>query len=334
MKLSIIIPIYNVERYLERCIESIIQQKEFNITNDNLEILLVNDGSPDSSQVIIDKYVDSYNYIKGYTKENGGLSDARNFGLSKSTGDYIWFIDSDDWIDSNSLQLLFFEIMEENLDILEFSWNEAFEENDNYRYTYDSYYESLGNGIVTSGVEHLTKYGYVVSSWNKVVKRELYQDLLFPLGTFSEDNIITLFLIKKSLRFKKKPYRLYNYFFRIGSITTSKSKEHLKKYYKDRLEISLQIKEIVEKDILGIHDYQRIVDANYFFVINLLYDAIRSSSLVELTELITELEVNKLYPVPKYSYHNEGIKRELFRLLINQKWLIASLGKLDARGKN
>ncbi|MCS7472745.1 glycosyltransferase family 2 protein [Myroides odoratimimus] len=333
MKLSIIIPIYNVEAYLERCIESIIQQKEFNITNDNLEIILINDGSPDNSQVIIDKYVDNYTYIKGYTKNNGGLSDARNYGLSKSTGDYIWFIDSDDWIDNNSLQVIFSEIMEENLDMFEFSWKEAFEENNTFRYVNDSYYESLGDGKVISGVEYLSKYGYVVSSWNKVVRKELYEGLLFPLGTFSEDNIITLFLMRRSLRFKKKPYRLYNYFFRVGSITTSKSEVHLRKYYKDRLEISLKIQEIIEKDILGLDDYQKIVEANRFFVINLLYDVVKSLPLVELTKLITVLEENKLYPISPYSYHNKGVKRELFRLLINQKWLITTLDKLGLGGK-
>lgn len=329
MKLSIIIPIYNVEAYLERCIESIIQQKEFNITNDNLEIILINDGSPDNSQVIIDRYVDSYTYIKGYTKENGGLSDARNYGLSKSTGDYVWFIDSDDWITNNSLQVIFDEIEKYNLDIFEFAWKEALEENSTFRYVYDLYYESLGDGDVTSGVEYLSNYGYVVSSWNKVVKKELYEGLLFPLSTFSEDNIITLFLIKKSLRFKKKPYRLYNYYFRENSITNSKNKEHLKKYCKDRLDISLNINDIVRKNSLGLDNYDKIIDANNFFIVNFLSDMVRCLSFKELNRIVSILEEFKLYPIPKSAYHNRGYKRDLFRVVVNQKWLVSLLSKIS-----
>ena len=100
--LSIIVPIYNVEQYLERCIESIINQ-----TYKNLEIILVDDGSKDNSGTIADTYASKDNRIKVIHKENGGLSDARNHGLDQSKGKYIMFIDSDDFIDSSMCEILF-----------------------------------------------------------------------------------------------------------------------------------------------------------------------------------------------------------------------------------
>jgi glycosyltransferase involved in cell wall biosynthesis len=97
-KISIIIPIYNVEQYLERCIESILFQ-----SYKNYEIILVNDGSTDNSSLICDKYSEKFSFIKAIHKNNGGLSDARNMGINHATGDYILFIDSDDFIADNSL---------------------------------------------------------------------------------------------------------------------------------------------------------------------------------------------------------------------------------------
>ena len=102
MNFSIIVPIYNVEKYLKKCIDSLINQ-----TYSPYEIILVNDGTKDNSQQIIDEYVEKYpKLIKGYIKENGGLSDARNFGIKKATGDYLVFVDSDDYIKLDLLETL------------------------------------------------------------------------------------------------------------------------------------------------------------------------------------------------------------------------------------
>lgn len=102
MKFSVIVPVYNVEDYLKKCLDSIIGQ-----TYTNFEIIIVNDGSKDNSQQIIDEYAQEYpSLIKALKKENGGLSDARNFGVKKATGDYILFVDSDDYINKELLEKL------------------------------------------------------------------------------------------------------------------------------------------------------------------------------------------------------------------------------------
>ena len=96
MKVSVIVPVYNVEKYLEKGLESLAKQ-----TLKDIEIIIINDGSPDTSQRIIDRYVKEYPNMKGYIKENGGLSDARNYGMQYATGEYIAFVDSDDFVEEN-----------------------------------------------------------------------------------------------------------------------------------------------------------------------------------------------------------------------------------------
>lgn len=111
---SVIVPVYNVEDYLEKCLESLVNQ-DF----ENYEIIIVNDGSPDNSQHIIDKYVKNYpNLIRGYKKENGGLSSARNYGIKKAKGEYIVFVDSDDYVTQNYLSALYNEATSKDYDIV------------------------------------------------------------------------------------------------------------------------------------------------------------------------------------------------------------------------
>ena len=104
-KVSVIVPVYGVEEWLERCLDSLVNQ-----TLEDIEIIVVNDGSPDNSQAIIDAYVKKYpNKVKGYIKENGGLSDARNFGIPYATGEYIAFVDSDDYVDLTMYEKMYNE---------------------------------------------------------------------------------------------------------------------------------------------------------------------------------------------------------------------------------
>ncbi len=117
MTFSVIVPVYNVEKYLARCLDSILNQ-----TCADFEIIVVNDGSPDNSQKIIDEYAANYpDKLKAFTKENGGLSDARNFGVAKASGDYILFVDSDDYIHKDTLSLLKKEIENSSADVIGFN---------------------------------------------------------------------------------------------------------------------------------------------------------------------------------------------------------------------
>ena len=113
-KVSVIVPVYNSRDYLERCLESLVNQ-----TLPDIEIVVVNDGSPDDSQTIIDRYAEAYpDKIVSLSKENGGLSDARNFGIARATGEYIGFVDSDDFVDLDMYERLYDKAASTDSDIV------------------------------------------------------------------------------------------------------------------------------------------------------------------------------------------------------------------------
>lgn len=123
-KLSVIVPIYKAEKYLCRCVDSLLMQ-----TFRDFEVLLVDDGSPDQSGVICDKYIRCDSRVRVFHKENGGVSSARNLGIDKARGDYLTFIDADDWIDVDCFEKSFYIINCNNLDILQYSYKKICEEN-------------------------------------------------------------------------------------------------------------------------------------------------------------------------------------------------------------
>ena len=110
---SIIVPIYKVEQYLERCVDSLVNQ-----TEKNIEIILVDDGSPDRCNALCDRYAERYDKVVVVHKTNGGLSDARNEGIKRATGEYVMFVDSDDYIDNNTIELLVDEQKRADADII------------------------------------------------------------------------------------------------------------------------------------------------------------------------------------------------------------------------
>ena len=114
MKVSVIVPVYNVEKYISKCLDSLVNQ-----TLKDIEIIVVNDGSPDNSQKIIDEYVKKYpDKVKSYIKENGGQGSARNYGIELSTGEYIGFVDSDDFVELDMFEKMYNKAKQDNSDIV------------------------------------------------------------------------------------------------------------------------------------------------------------------------------------------------------------------------
>ena len=113
-KVSVIVPVYNVEKFIDVCLNSLVNQ-----TLDDIEIVVVNDGSPDNSQKIIDRYVRTYpNKVKSFIKKNGGLSDARNYGITKCTGEYVGFIDGDDYADLDMYESMYKKAKAQDFDVV------------------------------------------------------------------------------------------------------------------------------------------------------------------------------------------------------------------------
>lgn len=213
---SVIVPIYNIQDYLEKCIESIINQEYH-----NLEILLINDGSTDDSYKICLNYETIDNRIKVINKENGGLSDARNKGIECSTGEYVVFIDGDDYVSPDYIKKLLKAITETQADVALCAFSII---DGKYNKTEAILLSEL-NGVVSGRdllVAGMSKYGYkYIVVWNKMYKKELFDNIKFEKGKLYEDEYIhfKLFWICKIVAVINEP--LYYYVQREGSIIQS-----------------------------------------------------------------------------------------------------------------
>ncbi len=178
--ISIIVPIYKVEKYLNKCIESIVNQ-----TYKNLEIILVDDGSPDNCPAMCDEWAKKDSRIKVIHKENGGLSDARNVGMAIATGDYIGFVDSDDWIREDMYSLLYEDMHDNNSDISACGVTCVYDnETEPTMLTSTGKYTfSTEEAMISIINEDILKQPV----WYKLYKRKVIQDISFPVGKLHED---------------------------------------------------------------------------------------------------------------------------------------------------
>lgn len=207
--ISVIIPVYNVERYLNQCIDSVVSQ-----TYHNLEIILVDDGSSDNSGEICDKYAAKDNRIVVIHKTNGGLSDARNAGIKIAKGKYIGFVDSDDWIDSEMYDQLMTSISNSNSDIAICGLYREYLNKTAYNEILDcgsfSSQVALGKLIDNTDIHD--------HACTKLFKTELWNNIEFPVGKYYEDILTTYKLFAKAKKVSAIKNCLYHYRQRQGSI--------------------------------------------------------------------------------------------------------------------
>lgn len=193
--ISIIIPVYNVENHLKQCIESVINQ-----TYKELEIIIIDDGSKDSSGKICDEYAEKDKRIKVIHKENGGISKARNTGLDIATGKYIMFIDSDDFFEENTCELLYNEIENKNADYVIGNYRHTSHDSKNWSYPLFNV-EDIDSNFKVS-IKDYKKSIYVLNSviWNKIYKRDFIEEhnLRFIEGVMAEDAIFAIYFYTNS----------------------------------------------------------------------------------------------------------------------------------------
>ena len=214
--ISIIVPVYNVEKYLKKCVYSILNQ-----SYKNLEVILVNDGSTDNSGKICDELSREDSRIKVYHKDNGGLSDARNYGVAKANGEYVGFVDSDDYIDQYMYENLYKAIRKYNTQIAECGITRVYK-NNKLRPHYDGEEYSLvvdREGYLKEYLENRKVYGAAVC---KLLSIDLAKVLKFPDGKVYEDVFYTLELLKKVDKYTLISGNYYYYYIRGNSITTKK----------------------------------------------------------------------------------------------------------------
>lgn len=234
--ISIIIPVYNAEKYLNRCLDSILRQDA-----SKFEVLLVNDGSADNSSTICDTYANTNSNVKVYHKENGGPSSARNMGLTKARGTYIAFVDSDDYVMEDFIEILSSHIKETNPDIIFFAYNHL--KNDKIFKINNELNKSLDHKKILELLANTSANNFLWYPWNKLYKKSLIDknnitfDLKIKVGEDTLFNMRCYYYANNVLNINNP---LYNYVSNENSITQTPYKAYFNKNIAEHFENRIQ----------------------------------------------------------------------------------------------
>lgn len=234
MTLSFIIPVYNVEKYLAKCLDSVLVDNQF-----TGQVICVNDGSTDRSGKILEKYAEKYPNIEIVGQPNAGLSAARNAGIKAAKGEYVCFLDSDDYWQPNVLKGLLEQIERDKLDVLRFRFQNV---NEDYKvfnpYKYDNTKDNDYSEDVTDGVTFLNqRMGTQCYAAMFILRRELLDGCLFTPGIYFEDTDWTPRMLCKAKRVASTNTIVYNYLMREGSITNAVTRSKQKKVLDDKMHL-------------------------------------------------------------------------------------------------
>lgn len=217
--ITIIVPVFSVEQYLPHCITSILNQ-----TYTNLEILLIDDGSQDKCGVICEEYAKKDSRVRVFHTENRGLAAARNLGLKEAKGEYIGFVDSDDWVETDMYRVLLRHMQATDSDVCICGfWSETVSCTKRFFYT-----EALYNGKESLAALINGEIGNY--TWNKLYRKELFKDICFPVGKYYEDVVTICAVLSNSRITVILDMPLYHYRQRSDSITYSHSGKNLFDY--------------------------------------------------------------------------------------------------------
>lgn len=281
-KISIIIPVYNVENYIERCIDSLISQSYI-----NLEIILVDDGSTDKSGEICDRYAVVDNRIKVIHIKNSGRGEARNIGLSQANGQYIGFVDSDDWVEKDLYKYMIENIEETKADISICAYYECLDDIKNKKMLYEKSFVCTGKEALHYTMSNVIGvYWFNIAIWNKLYKKAVVENIRFR-GREYEDIMYNAEVIYGARNVSYINKCLYNYrLSRTGSIITEgfqrKTIEFEMKFKEERVEFfkrNNEIKLARDAEAVVIHD-------------KLLYYAFMSLSKDNFSEYIRKYKVD------------------------------------------
>ncbi|MEE1037966.1 MAG: glycosyltransferase family 2 protein [Eubacterium sp.] len=291
---SVIVPVYNVENYLEKCINSVLEQ-----THQNFELILIDDGSPDKSGEICDRYAEKDNRIKVIHKENGGLSSARNAGIEISQGDFLLFLDSDDFINIHTLEITVRNCIENNCEVCIFS-------------SFDTPEHDIPFCDDVSNVVKVYKTDYILQNYNifpsffnksacnKLYSKNIFKTLRFPLGLLYEDTAIILQAYYEADQICETDAVMYYYYLSPNSIMRSPFSE--KKL--DMLKVFQ-----INIDFLKDKNYPHITEtfkATYEYCVCRLYAQLCLSSLKNKRDLKNRLRVDRK------RIHKENINNKYF----------------------
>ena len=320
VKVSIIVPVYNVEKYIKKCLDSLVRQ-----TLKEIEIIVVNDGSPDNSQKIIDKYVKKYpNKVKSYIQKNGGQGSARNFGLTKATGEYVGYVDSDDFVELDMYERMYNKAKEEKSDIIvcgSYNVNEitALKETDLDKMIFDDMKQNAFFGRM--------------AVWNKIYKKELLtkNNLEFRSKIWYEDVDFTLKALSyaKKITYVNKPF--YNYLIREGS-TMNNSNIDRNLEILEAFDCILKNKKIkIDKDII---EFLAIDNIYISAVVRIIRAKANRKKKIEIINKLINYVSNNFPDFRNNKYINTLSKnRKIIYKMINVKqyWLVEMIFMIKGR---
>lgn len=317
IKVSIIVPVYNVEKYLNKCLYSLVNQ-----TLKDIEIIIINDGSPDNSKIIIDKYVKEYpRIIKVINQENQGLSDARNNALKIASADYIMYVDSDDYVELDFVEKMYNKAVSEKADVVICGNNVVDEDYQIKERTYPNNYS--GNSLV----ERILLGNLCV--WNKIYKKSLIENIKFRSRVWYEDldySFKVMTLSKKTVFLEEN---LYNYLIRSNSIMSSKNLDK-------NLELLYTFEEIVNycknKNIISNY-YSEIefLAVNHIYISGITRIILANATKTEKRKIISKFVeyMNNNFPTFKLNKYIKKISfnRKIIYHLVEIKayWIIKLL---------
>lgn len=237
--LSVIVPVYNIEDCLERCVNSIRSQ-----TERNLEILLVDDGSTDGSGALCDRLAKEDRRIRVFHKENGGSSSARNLGIERARGEWLGFVDSDDWIDPEMYALLLREAAGRGADIAQASRDEI-DEDGNRRPDVCAPPEAVTFCPAEDFLRELLLHRGDCSFCTKLVRRSLFDGKRFPEGRLNEDFRLLVEMLLEGAGVCILPQQMYHVFYRLGSNTRKKDPDDFSRVFLDIVDNADFVEELV-----------------------------------------------------------------------------------------
>ena len=331
MFLSIIVPVYNGEKYLARCFDSLFNQ---DLDYRDYEVIVVFDGSSDSSLDITNDYKNKYENIKIISQENQGQSAARNTGIRNAKGEYLFFVDSDDYIAPLVLKNLKNIAIISQLDFLGFSSTKT--SSSNYKVNVD-FSKFNSNGIlVYNGLSYISNFNYSNTVWWYLVKRDILvaTNLLFEEGKIIEDGIFTTELLLNCKRASYLDLDIYRYFINEDSIMHNKSKSHLAKINEDFKFIVHKFTNLIKlanRKGADNNAVRRLVVRQESYVFFLFIRLLRENvAYKEIKQLILEMNAINVYPLNNFiGIDYNSIKLKILTTIFNHKILLFFFMKLN-----
>ena len=293
LKLSIIIPVYNVEKYLAKCLDSVLVGNAF-----AGQVICVNDGSTDGSAVILEQYAKKYPNVEIITQTNAGLSAARNAGIKAAKGEYVCFLDSDDYWEPNVLSGLMTQIERDKLDVLRFKYQNVNERYDVYQpYKRDQRLDNDYSEKPTDGVSFMnSRMNTQCYAVMFILRRELLDGCLFTPGIYFEDTDWTPRMLCKAKRVASSDAVVYNYLMRTGSITNAVDRTKKQKVLDDKIRLIRTLQQqAVDLKKSGRYNkwYKEMIAATVISIIEMMsveFYKERKSYMEQLTQL-------NIYPI-------------------------------------